>query len=80
MTDWNTEHYEFQDGDEVSFDTGDVKGKGIVVGVGINEQPVIGVMYLLKVTESEPPIPNRFYPFSVLPMFRCLITDPPIKN
>jgi hypothetical protein len=62
--------YRYRDGDIVKFsaDT-ELSGKGVVVGVAINNQPTLGALYMVKVTESSPALPNKEYPFSTIPMF-----------
>lgn len=48
-------------GTKVKFHIGDFKGTGKVVGLSINEQPIIGVGYIIEPDES---IENDTYPYS----------------
>lgn len=63
--------FNYKQNDKISFDTGvaGLSGKGIVVGCATEGAAVIGKTYMIKITESNYPIPNDQYPFDTISIF-----------
>lgn len=66
--------FKFRNHQAVSFQLGDVHGGGNIVGVSSIEVAIFGATYLVKVVDSNTPIPNDTYPFSVIAVPECFIT------
>lgn len=67
--------YKFKDGQTVNFDNGSISGQGRIIGASTIEQAVIGVNYIIDVEESNVELPNDTYPFKVISIFECHITE-----
>lgn len=67
--------YKFKDGQVVKFDNGLISGQGKIIGASSIGQAVNGVNYIIEVEESSVELPNDTYPFKVISMFECHITE-----
>lgn len=65
--------YEYKKDDEVTFDNGVIFGSGFIVGACNTGHPIIGVTYMVDVTKSNVKLPNKEYPFEVIPVNECHI-------
>ena len=65
--------YKFKNQQRVTFDTGEFKGTGLVVGYSIAEQPVIGASVMIHVTESSLNLPTKDYPYNVISLSEVFV-------
>lgn len=62
-----------KNGERVWFNNGVTEGTGIIRGIGGLELPVIGITYIVEVTESD--IDPEVYDYPCVPMFDVHIND-----
>ena len=62
------EEFKYKEGDEITFDNGMAKGKGIIRGVSTVGQPIIGVGYIVEYSEM-----NVDHEYSCIVVFECHI-------
>ena len=55
---------EFAQGTIIRWDDSATSGKGVVRGVANNGVAVLGKSWIIEVTQSDPPIPNKTYPYT----------------
>ena len=65
-------NYRYKNGDKVYYNlTDSIKGVGFVRGIASNDNPVIGVTYIIEDVESA--FPNTTYPYSHFVAFECML-------
>jgi hypothetical protein len=63
--------YKFEQNQQVQFDDGVNQGEGVIVGVSAIGLPLLGISYLVKVTDGS--LPTEVYPFDTRVVFECHI-------
>ena len=66
-------NYQFNQDELVAFNSGELTGRGLVKGVALTAQPVIGNLYMIEIVESNTSFPNVTYPFTTVAIAECFL-------